>query len=215
MSAERTADEVLNLAKSFSLNGIKFYDSNFFVSRNRAMHFAEIVSGEGISWAASAHPKNLLNLIDEEFEILKQSGLARLLIGAESGVQEELDLIGKGIKVDDIVELTSLLEEKDIIASFTFVVGYPTMPEKNIEKTLKFAEKLASEYEKHEYKIHIYLPFPGTPLFELATSCGFSPPNNLEDWARLDYYEKYTPWVSKQHEARIRTFNETYCPYVS
>lgn len=215
LTANRTAGEIKYLVETYNLNGIKFYDSNFFVNKKRAVEFASRISEDTISWAASAHPKNLLNLSSKELQILKQSGLTRLLIGAESGVQKELDFIGKGIKVGDIVELADLLDKKDIIASFTFIVGYPAMPIENIEITLKFAEKLASKYRKHEYKIHIYLPFPGTFLYKMAKDCGFLPPQNLEGWARLDYYERHTPWVSEEYEMQIRTFNETYCPYVS
>jgi len=215
LDVDRVIDEVRFLIKGFKLNGIKFYDSNFFVNKKRTIDFARRFSEISVSWAASAHPKNLLDLTSKDFDILRQSNLKRLLIGAESGVQEELNLVKKGIKVKDIEKLADALNKKDIIASFTFIVGYPKMPEENIDITLKFAERLATEYKNHEFKIHIYLPFPGTPLYELAKNCGFSPPSTLEDWSRLDYYEKQTPWISSEHETDVRIFNETYCPYVS
>lgn len=206
--------DVSDLVENNHLDGIKFYDSNFFMDTHRALEFAKLVRDEHISWAASAHPANLLSLDHHGVELLKESGLKRLLIGAESGVQEELDFIGKRIRVSDITELAELLERNEIIGSFTFVIGYPGMPAGNLKKTLQFAEKLATEHKGHEYKIHLYLPFPGTPMYERAISFGFKPPASLNEWANLDYYEQNTPWVSKEDERSVRSFNETFCPYV-
>ena len=215
-SASRTLDDVLNLVDRASANGIKFYDSNFFANPKRALEFAKglIDNQIQLNWAASAHPNNLLNLNEDELQILKKSGLSRLLIGAESGVQDELNFINKKLKVENINILAERLEYHDIIGSFTFVTGYPTKPEKNIDITINFAEDLAKTTKSHEYKIHLYLPFPGTPLFDLSIESGFQPPTTLEGWSNLDYYQIETPWVDKKYQKKVRDFNEQYCPYV-
>jgi len=215
-SASRTLSEARELAEEVSANGIKFYDSNFFASPSRAFEFAEglLRSDRKFKWAASAHPRNLLAVSDDYLDVLKESGLERVLIGAESGVQEELNLINKNLKVEEIPYLADKLENHSITGSFTFVTGYPTMPEENIEATLSFAEELAKKTSRHEFKIHLYLPFPGTPLFNLAVKSGFVPPENLEGWSKMDYYKVETPWVSKKYQDVVRKFNEEHCPYV-
>ncbi|MCL2431660.1 radical SAM protein [Candidatus Bathycorpusculum sp.] len=214
-SAERTASEITTLTRKHNVNGIKFFDSNFFVAQKRALLFAELISKEGITWGASAHPQNILALDDKGLRKLRLCGLKRLLVGTESAVQEELNMVGKGTKVEHIEKVANLLYKNDLIASLTFVVGYPSMPEKNIDQTIKFVERLASLYPQHEFKIHLYLPYPGTPLYKRALDNGFSPPNDIEGWGKLDYYQKVTPWVSNDVEKKIRTFNESYCPYVT
>lgn len=215
-SASSTLDEVLNLTDKASANGVKFYDSNFFASPKRALDFAQglIDNQVQLNWAASAHPRNLLNLNETNLQTLKKSGLSRLLIGAESGVQDELNFINKKLKVEEIKTLTERLEYHGIIGSFTFVTGYPTKPEENIDITINFAEKLAKNTKSHEYKIHLYLPFPGTPLFGLAVINGFQSPTNLEGWSNLDYYRIETPWIDKKYQKKVRDFNEQHCPYV-
>lgn len=216
-SAERTLEEIIDLTESCSANGVKFYDSNFFANPYRAMDFARgmIERKTNLKWAASAHPKNLLSLTDNDFKTLKESGLTRILVGAETGVQEELDFIGKNIKSHEIMELAKKLEYYNIICSFSFITAYPTMPNENIDKTIEFATKLAESTVGHEYKIHFFLPFPGTPLYDLAINNGFLPPKDLMGWSNLDYYYIETPWINIEYQDKIRKFNTKYCPYVS
>jgi radical SAM superfamily enzyme YgiQ (UPF0313 family) len=214
--SKRIFGDVQFLCRKYNLTGIKFYDSNFFVNKQRVMEFIRLLleSDLNIKWAASAHPNNLKKYTNEEFELLAKSGLKRILIGAESGAQEELDFVKKEIKVQEIEELSYVLDKHKIRASFTFITGYPTFPESNVDVTLEFAKKLVTLYPFHEFKVHIFLPFPGSKLFNLSVENGFVVPTTLEEWSRLDYYEKCNPWVSEQSVERIRQFNEEFCPYV-
>lgn len=215
-SAERTLNEIMDIANIANVDGIKFYDSNFFANSKRALSFAEglLKYNKNISWAASAHPNNLLSYDYTKLNTFRQSGLKRLLIGAESGVQEELDLVKKHMVVGDVVEVADRLDRAGIIGSFTFVTGYPTMPSENIDKTLAFAENLSDNYSNHEFKVHLYLPFPGTALYDLAMRHGFIPPNTLDGWGKLDYYDITTPWIDDEYQNKIRDFNKRKCPYV-
>lgn len=216
-TAIRTINEILDLTSKVSANGVKFYDSNFFANPKRAIEFAKILVDReaNLKWAASAHPKNLLLLKDEDYIQIKKSGLTRLLIGAETGVQDELNFINKNLKLSETIYLAEKLEEHGIIGSFTFVTGYPTMPAVNIDKTVEFASNLAEKTKIHEYKIHLYLPFPGTPLYKFAVLNGFSSPKDMMGWSNLDYYEIETPWIDYKYQDTIRKFNTKYCPYVS
>lgn len=213
---ERICDEVKTLCEKYDLNGIKFYDANFFVNKTRVLQFSQFLveSNLKIRWAASAHPNNLKKYTDEDLELLYKSGLSRILIGAESGVQEELDFVKKGIQVEDIEEIAYILNKHNIRGSFTFITGYPTFPEKNVDITLEFAKKLSMKYKKHEFKVHIFLPYPGTSLYDLAIKEGFIEPKSLLEWADLNYYEKCNPWISEEFVEKVHKFNSEFCPYV-
>lgn len=205
------------LVKEFCINGIKFYDAEFFVDRHRSIQFAQLLLDNkvGIKWAAAIHPKNFLNLTGRQLQILASSGLKRLLIGAESGVQAELDLIGKRITPNSIEQIARKCSELGIVCSFTFVTGYPGFPPKQILDTVKFASHLREISPNHECKIHLYAPYPGTPLYQLAISHGFVPPSCLEEWSFYDYYEKTTPWVPAWAARLIEEFNREHYIYMS
>jgi len=215
-SLERMMQEVSELVEQHGADGIKFYDANFFVNKRRALSFAEEVKKRGwnIRWAASAHPKNLLVLNNDELRTVADSGCSRILIGAESGNNEELDYINKNITTEDVLEVAKRLGRVGIHGSFTVIVGYPGFPDDNITRTLDFGKKIAAISELHEVKAHVYAPYPGTPLYQDAIKHGFVAPKTLEDWANYDYYEVQTPWLKQDITQQIRDFNLNHCPYV-
>jgi radical SAM superfamily enzyme YgiQ (UPF0313 family) len=215
-SLERMMQEVSELVEQHGADGIKFYDANFFVNKKRALSFAEEVKKRGwnIQWAASAHPKNLLVLNDDELRTVSNSGCSRVLIGAESGNNEELNYINKNMTTEEVLEVAKRLGRVGIHGSFTVIVGYPGFPEDNIARTLDFGRKIASISELHEVKAHVYAPYPGTPLYKDAIKHGFVAPKTLEDWANYDYYEVQTPWLRQEVTPQIRDFNLNHCPYV-
>jgi len=215
-STERIIKEISVLVENYNANGIKFYDANFFVNKSRVLSFAQKVLEKGwrIRWAASAHPKNLLSFSKEELNIIKKSGCSRILIGAESGNDEELEYIKKNITTDDVIRVAEMLKQIEIHGSFTIIVGYPGFPEDNIKKTLDFGEKIAKIASIHEVKAHVYTPYPGTPLYNQAIQYGFVPPKTLDEWSNYDYYEVQTPWLRNNLNDIINQYNKKYCPYV-
>lgn len=216
LSVKRILDDIRYLKNKYSIEGIKFYDSEFFIDRKRAKDFAtELIANKmKICWGASAHPKTIYSMGDNEISILKQSGLTRLLIGGESGVTQELELIKKCADKKMIFEIAKKCAHHGIMVCFTFITGYPSMPDHYIDETLAFAEELKRVEPSHEMKLHFYGPYPGTPLYGLALDYGFQAPTTLEDWANYDYYEILTPWVSPRYAPILRKFNEENYPYV-
>jgi len=216
LSASRILDDVQYLVKRFDVNGIKFYDSEFFIDHKRACSFAQGLLDRGlkIRWAASVHPRNLYRMSDEQLDLLRRSGVARLLVGAESGVQHELNLIGKNIDKDIIFEVARRCARHRIVVCFTFVTGFPSMPSTHVDATLAFAEELSQFEPMHEQKLHFFAPYPGTPLYQLALDYGFKPPMSLKEWSQYDYYNILTPWIDRKYALILREFNEIHYPYI-
>jgi len=215
-AVDRTIEEVSELVDMYGAEGIKFYDANFFVNKKRVLSFADAVLKRGwnIKWAASAHPKNILVCNDNELDMIKESGCSRVLIGAESGNNDELKYIKKNMTKEDVIEVANRLGRRGIHGSFTVIVGYPGFSEENIDRTLEFGRKIASISPLHEIKAHVYAPYPGTPLYQDAIRHGFVAPKTLDDWTNYDYYEVQTPWLKSEVTQQIREFNLDYCPYV-
>jgi len=209
--------EIKYLVDKYSVNGIKFHDAEFFINRKRSIKFSEalIEAGLSIKWAAAIHPRNFERLTDLEVSKLGQSGLSRLLMGAESGVQSELDLVGKNTTPEMIVRMAKRCSEFGIVGCFSFVTGYPGFPLEHIWQTMDFAKQLRDIDDRHECKVHLYGPYPGTPLFQRSIDYGFTPPTSLDEWSFFDYYEATTPWIPKWVQEDIRAFNEANYIYMS
>jgi len=213
-TAKRTFEEVKHLAKTFSLEGIKFYDANFFVNSKRVTEFAGYLlnDGIGIKWGASAHPKNIIKLSDQLAEI-KQSGLSRLLVGAESGSPEALKYIRKGCATEEILLVAELCARFQIAVAFTFIVGFPGIKE-DIKATLDTVLEMKKISGDFDIKIHFYAPFPGTPLYHEARKNGYHAPASLRDWSIYDYYRIQTPWLAEKEEKKVRMFGDFYCDFL-
>jgi anaerobic magnesium-protoporphyrin IX monomethyl ester cyclase len=56
-----------------------------------------------------------------------------------------------------------------------------------------------------ETRVHLFAPYPGTPLYDDALRQGFRPPESFEGWSKFDYYESQTPWTSAITVARARS----------
>lgn len=215
-SATRIVKETLKLLELGNANAIKFYDANFFVDKRRVLEFVQKIISErdDFRFAASAHPQNILGMTDSELHLLKKGGLKRLLVGLESGVQEELDFIPKDLRISQIYDLARRLTHYEIRGSFTFITGYPTMPTDNIKRTLEFVEQISDMFPLHEYKVHFFMPYPGTRLYNVSIEEGFVEPKNLIEWSTYDYYMINMPWVDKKYQSIVDDFNNKHCPYV-
>jgi len=199
LSSDRVLGEIDRLISSNYINGIKFYDADFFVNPTRVIEICKgmINKNYSINWAASAHVKDILRL-KNDMKLIKDSGCTRILIGVESGSNEILELINKKVTVEEVLEVAKLCDEYDIIASFTFIVGFPFEADKNGADTKALIELLMKEYAMHEIRVHLWAPYPGTALFPIALTKGFKAPKGLENWADYNYYRPQTPWINEE-----------------
>lgn len=205
------------LQATFGIDGVKFYDSNFAVQKNRVVEFCSELEKQqlSINWASSIHPRTLLALSDDELRLVRQSHCRRLLIGAESGDDRVLALVRKGLRVKDTRTLAGRLAAMGLCASYTFVVGFPDIPDDHYRATFELAEELLGLYPENEVKVHFYTPFPHTPLAERAIAHGWKFPTTIEEWADIDYYGINVEWIPEMHRARVRELNVRGCPSVT
>jgi radical SAM superfamily enzyme YgiQ (UPF0313 family) len=162
-SARRTFEEV----KYYSSKGYKevyFRDETFTVSRRRVMEFCRLLSSEGlkVNWLANAR----VDTLDAELmAAMKQSGCHTLKIGVESGNQQILDRVNKGIRIDGprgTREVFRLAKEIGLCTHAHCMLGMPGETAASVEQTIE----LVLSIEPTTATFGICTPYPGTPLFE-------------------------------------------------
>jgi len=210
--ADTLLEDIRYLVSEFKLDGIKFYDADFFINLKRVVRFATSLLDDGppIAWAASVNPKDIQRaqaFYPDFLRLLKKSGCSRLLMGVESGSNRVLqDIVGKEITREEIWKVAQSIAAHDILGSYTFIVGFPGETETEQNETFKFIEELWRLQPQPETRVHIFAPYPGTPLFETALQYGFEPPKSLEDWSHYDYYDSQTPWTNDAIVTRARDY---------
>lgn len=102
------------------------------------------------------------NTVDREFfQLLKKSGCNFVGFGMESGNEEILKKIKKGLKVSQMYEAVQYATEAGIGTAVNFILGHPGETYATALDTIRLAEKLPASY------VNIYglIPFKGTEAY--------------------------------------------------
>ena len=119
----------------------------------------------GITWSCNAKA----NVPYETLKIMKDNGLRLLLVGYESGSQQILVNIKKGLRTDIARQFTRDCHKLGILIHGTFIVGLPGETKDTIEESIRYAQELNPQ------TIQVSLPaaYPGTFLYNQAIENGW------------------------------------------
>ncbi len=161
-SAESVADEVCHCIKAMGRKAVFFCDDLFLGDKKRIDRIFEILRERKISivWQCPAR----VDSIDEEFIIkLKSYGCASLTFGVESGDEESLKKMGKGISLEKSKNALQLCKKHEIRAKSNFVIGFPWDTNVSIRNTIDFAKELDTWDETDFY---LATPYASTPFYK-------------------------------------------------
>ncbi len=200
-------------AEQFHVNGVKFYDADFFINRKVCDEIVFQLKDYNLAWAASIHPNDILcyqeGARNSLLNFISVNGCKRLLMGLESGNDRVLkEIINKRIDSKAYRLIAKTVADYGIIGSYTFVVGFPGETAEEYEDTFSLVEELWALQVPLETKIHIYLPYPGTPLFKEVIRLGYKPPKKLADWSSYNYYKAMTPWTDESLEEKLKWYTK-------
>lgn len=208
LTAEQTFSGVKYLYEKHSIDAVHFYDNNFFVNEKRALEFSRLMIKENIPvrWDGTAVVEQFSGFSDEYIEGLKDSNFYRVIVGVESGDEDVLEKINKRHRNHQILQLVELCKRHHIMASLSFMVGFPWNPEKDFEETVRLIEKIKSINPNTEILLFIFSPYLGTPLYDVALEYGMTFPDSLEGWSRYTYERSNTPWISDRLLRKINRY---------
>jgi hopanoid biosynthesis associated radical SAM protein HpnJ len=152
-----------------------FDDDTFTDDRPRAEAIARGLGKLGITWSCNAKA----NVPRETLKVLRDNGLRLLLVGYESGNQQILINIKKGLRVERARRFAADCRDLGITVHGTFILGLPGETRQTIEETIRFAR----EVNPHTIQVSIAAPYPGTELHRQAIENGWLPDD--EDGAAL------------------------------
>jgi hopanoid biosynthesis associated radical SAM protein HpnJ len=137
-----------------------FDDDTFTIDKHRAIAISEHMKRLKLTWSCNARA----NLDYDTLKTLRDNGLRLLLVGFESGNQDILNRIKKGIKLETAREFMNNCRKLGITVHGTFIIGLPIETQETVEETIRFACDLSP----HTIQVSIAAPYPGTELYEQA-----------------------------------------------
>jgi len=144
---------------------IFFDDDTFTDFKPRVEEIARGLGRLGVTWSCNAKA----NVPYKTLKIMRENGLRLLLVGYESGNDQILHNIRKGLRTDIARRFTRDCRKLGITIHGTFILGLPGETRETIRQTIDFAR----EINPHTIQVSLAAPYPGTRLYNQAVDNGW------------------------------------------
>ncbi len=202
ISEKFVIEDIEYLKKNHGVDAVYFLDDNFYVDKKRALSILEKVN-------LPTYTEIRIDYIDENFiRKLKEVDPKLILVGAESGSDRILKLIGKGFTVEEMKEGVKLFAKYHIPAHYSFILGLPTETKEETGESIDLMLWIHKNHPEALFTVGQYMPYPGSDLYDFAVKCGFKEPKDTEDWHRIDRF-KHTfelPWIDQKLTYFVREY---------
>ncbi len=193
-SADNVAAEMAYMKKLFPRVKEFFFDDDTFTANlPRARDIATKLTSLGVPWSCNSRA----NLEYDTIRFFKDSGLRLFLVGYESGSEETLKRIKKGVTTREMRQFTKACHKAGVVIHGTFILGLPVETRETIEETMRFAQEL----DVFSLQVSLAAPYPGTELYEMARQNGWFAKKDKTDIIHPDGFQQSTleyPGLSKE-----------------
>ncbi len=168
------------LIDNHGIEGWLFYDDNFFVNSNRAWQIIERYK------MSSFIEIDLMKLSTEFIDRAKKANIDKLFIGIESGSDEVLKHIKKGITSKLIREKVEMCSKHNMNIELSFMMLFPNESVDDLRKTFDLVDELSLYDNVSIAGPKIYNPYPGTSMYNDLLMSGWSVPATNEEWSKFE-----------------------------
>lgn len=207
-SPETVMEEIIECYKNYGIREIDIFDYGFTEIKDRVLKICRLIQKSGIDiiWAC----RSRIDTVDTEMlEQMKRAGCSRIYYGIESGDQEILDRVRKGITLGQVRRTINITKDIGIKSLGFFLIGAPGETEVSVKKTVKFAKQLDLDYVQFSK----CLAKPLTPLWrELVKS---TEKDYWKDWilGNVSDRELPRPWTVLSNDQINKFAKKAYVSY--
>ncbi len=178
-SPQSVIDEVRWIKENMpEVKEIFFDDDTFTDFRPRVEEIARGLGKLGVTWSCNAKA----NVPYETLKIMKDNGLRLLLVGYESGNDQILHNIRKGLRTDIARRFTKDCRTLGVQIHGTFILGLPGETAQTIQETIQFA----MDINPNTIQVSLAAPYPGTQLYREAIENGWLKENQAWNLVNSD-----------------------------
>jgi radical SAM superfamily enzyme YgiQ (UPF0313 family) len=166
-SPKNIVDEVEECIRRYDITDFFFMADTFTMNKPWVIEICREILKRGlkIEWVANSRVRPL----DEEILVwMKSSGLWLVSLGIESGSDESLSRMKKGVLTEDALEAVRLCRKVGLKIYAYYMIGFPWEDHRHILETLDLASAIDADFSE----IHIAAPFQGTELFASLSEYG-------------------------------------------
>jgi len=159
-------------------------DDTFAAERNYALDICKEIHRRKLklTWSCYARPTLDIDTMRE----MKAAGCRLLIVGYESGNDEILKSIHKGVKTEQEIAFTQAAKKAGLLIQGDFMIGLPGETKQTVEDTIKFIKKIRPNI----LQVAIATPIPGTEFYRWADKNGFLLTTKMQDSIEDHGYQK-------------------------
>jgi len=182
-SAPRLVQEMLNLNKIYKVSRFKLNHDLFTVNKKKVSEFCKHVKPHNFKWSVSARTDCIdVSLLHE----MADAGCDAMYFGIETGSKRMQKVSRKALDLSNVEELVSTAIDLGMKATVSFIAGYPTETEDDLNETLDMIGAFWRISKKRiQTQLHMLAPEPGTQILYDNKD------NIFIDWNSNDHFGGY------------------------
>jgi len=191
-SPEKVVDDIKYVKSKYNIKEISFWDDTMTVNKKWLKRLCNCLLENQVNVTWTCYSR--VDTVDFEIlKLMKKAGCWNIFYGYESGNQQLLDNINKGITLEQIRKVNKWTKDADIEVRASFMIALPGETPEMAKKTIDFAIELEPEYAQFS----ITTPYPGTKLYDTAKQSG----RLRDDFSKYNMWEVvYVPYGYKDEE---------------
>ncbi len=157
------------------VNEIFIEDDTFTIGKKRIKDVCSEIKNRGldVTWSCNARA----NLDYDSMKLMKDAGCRLLDVGYESGNDEILKNIKKGITTEDSRKFTKDAKKAGLMILADVIIGMPGETKKTARQTIQFVKEVAPNI----VQFSVATPMPGTDFYRFVKSNGYMTVDDLSD----------------------------------
>ncbi len=180
-SAKNIFDEFIYITENFpEVKEILIDDDNFAVDQKNVKDFCNLIIENKVplKWTVQVR----VTLKYETMVLMKKAGCKLVVAGFESGNQQILDNMHKGITLEQSKKFDQSARKAKLRVHGCFMVGNPGETKETMMETLNFSKKLKLDTVQF-FPLMVY---PGTEAYNWAQSNNFITVKDYSEWLKKD-----------------------------
>lgn len=165
-SPESVVAEIEELVEKYKVREV-FDDSGTFPVGEYLTRFCNLMIKKGLNKKLRVSCNMRFSILKpEDYKLMRKAGFRFLLFGLESGNQETLDLIKKGIQVEDIINGSKWASEAGLNVHLTTMINYPNESKEMARNTINIAKGIFNRGHADSLQATQIIPYPNTKMYK-------------------------------------------------
>ena len=156
--------EMVECYEKYKIDNFFFKADTFTINKAWVLELCNLIINSKLYKKIAFVANSRVNTIDEEMLVLmKKAGCELIALGLESGSDEVLSQMKKGISVQQNIDVVKLIKKVGIKIFGFYLIGFPFEKQEDLDKTKKMIFDLDTDF----IELSILIPFYGTELYSM------------------------------------------------